>query len=145
MASNRAAAQAEEEGAPCAGAVPASAAPHESEVAGATANLACFKWLQYRGNSQAKCGVPAAEANLAVASFKFGSGRLEQVQFAARAPAAILVCLLLFRSLRIFRLYSGDWPSERRVGSWTSSEIVCTYRNWAPAYRSVRMRRGISC
>ena len=57
--------------------------------AGATANLACLKWLQRHAASPVKYGISAAGPYPAMASSKYGNMRLEQGHYAANIPVAI--------------------------------------------------------
>ena len=56
---------------------------------GATATLACFKWLGRRNAALDKWVIPPAQPHPALAGFKFGKGRLGEVRFAAEISVGI--------------------------------------------------------
>ena len=60
--------------------------------AGATANLVCYSWLEGRNSMSERRGVPRAEIHPACSRFKFGGGRLGEVQCAADVSAGIAGC-----------------------------------------------------
>ena len=56
---------------------------------GATASLACFKWLERHNSLPKKFGIPTAEAYPASARFKIGNGRVAKIRFAADVSVGV--------------------------------------------------------
>ena len=133
------------DGAPSEGSLSVSTAPRVGPLAssddggvdfdaGATAHLACVKWLRRHNTLAAKCGAPAADLFPVAASYKFGNDPSGQVE----SPEGVPVAIPGRRGKLTTFAVDADISAPPCTGASGAMEGMSDFsRNWALAYRPV--------